>query len=188
MGIIVEKAKPNQTQTTVISGFESLPTMGVKPVRYIDKEQEPIIYKKINKPLIQEDPKSKIMEDRLQKEATQIDLTLPFNNYTGPGTKIFKNILENKPPLGSADKIAYKHDIEYSLAETKSDIFYSDVRALKKNATTLPTSFTDLITKNLMTVGLGIKALMYDPLFANPKNDLLPEEKEFLINAYNKYD
>ncbi len=188
VGIIEDQAKPINNQTNKESSLEPFPTMGVKPIHYIDHEIEKVNYipkkdttlviNKISSPLAQ----------KLKEEEKQIDLTLPFNNYTGPGTKIFKNIINNQPPLGSADKIAYKHDIEYSLAKSREDIIYSDIRAIKQNMMTMPTSFTDLITKNLMTVGLGLKTIFYDPLFAKPDKPLLPEQEEFLRANYNKYD
>jgi len=185
VGDSVPEAKP---ETVLQIKTDSPTSMGIKPVHYIDHETPKIDYiPKNDKPLIiQNIPPS--LAQKLVEEEKQLDLTLPFNNYTGPGTKIFKNILSDQPPLGSADKIAYKHDIEYSLAKNKQDIIYSDIRAIKKNMLTMPTSFTDLVTKNLMTVGLGLKTIFYDPLFAKPSEPLLPEQEEFLKANYNKYD
>jgi hypothetical protein len=43
----------------------------------------------------------------------QLDLTLPFTNYVGPGTKIRTKVLTRTLPTSRLDAAALIHDIEY---------------------------------------------------------------------------
>lgn len=52
--------------------------------------------------------------------------TLIGHRYLGPG-----NPLDNGEPTNNADRIAQRHDTEYSNAKTKEDIFQSDRHAIK---------------------------------------------------------
>jgi len=51
-------------------------------------------------------------------------------NYVGPGTNIIQRLIRNDPPRSYVDKIAQKHDIEYSLStfEPNTQMQLRDIR------------------------------------------------------------
>lgn len=77
-------------------------------------------------------------------------LTWPGYKYLGPGNKI-----EEGTPVNEADLIAKSHDIEYSQAKTKEDIYTSDKIAISE--------FRDSLVNNpsvgaaVGLIGLSIK-------------------------------
>lgn len=54
------------------------------------------------------------------------ELTLIGYKYLGPG-----NSLDKGEPVNTADAIAYKHDVRYSQAKNKEDIFSADRDAIQ---------------------------------------------------------
>lgn len=95
-------------------------------------------------------------------------LTLIGHNYLGPGNK-----LDNGEPVNNADYIAQQHDIEYSKAKTKSDIFEADLRAIQS----FQKDFVDSpnFSSAAGLIGLSIKhsverlsnRILYPPLVGN---------------------
>lgn len=84
-------------------------------------------------------------------------LLVPGHRYLGPG-----NPLDNGEPVNKADSIARQHDIEYSLAQNKQDIYSSDKRAIEN-------FYSDVKSNpNLSSVigltGLGIKNIVEEKL------------------------
>ena len=49
-----------------------------------------------------------------------------FGNYIGPGTQLMTRLKRGDPGLTPVDKLAKKHDIDYSLATTKQDVINAD--------------------------------------------------------------
>lgn len=56
----------------------------------------------------------------------QIDFTMPFHNYKGPGTHNIENMINNLEPTDSIDDLARHHDADYVLAENYGDILDAD--------------------------------------------------------------
>nr|QTE04062.1 MAG: VP [Phylloscopus inornatus parvoviridae sp.] len=74
----------------------------------------------------------------------------PGYNYLGPG-----NSLDNGEPVNKVDKVARDHDIAYSRARSKQDIFNSDWKAIKSFGSEFIKSPS--IAAASGAVGLGIK-------------------------------
>lgn len=96
-----------------------------------------------------------------------VDLTLPWTKFVGPGTKTLKNIVSLSKPVEGVDLIAMKHDLRYGYAPNLASEAKADLQAIYENATTAPTGLVDLLTKPLLTVGLGLKTLFWN---AHPVN------------------
>ena len=47
-------------------------------------------------------------------------------NFAGPGTRVSERIARGDPPRTEVDKIAMKHDLDYTLAESVQDIKNAD--------------------------------------------------------------
>lgn len=109
-----------------------------------------------------------------------LDLTLPWSKTVGPGTKTLNVIKDLKEPLSGTDLIGAKHDLRYYLSTGTVDTAKADVQAIYENATTAPTSFTDLVTKQFMTVGLGLKTAFWDFHPVNIWNNMSSTNKEVL--------
>jgi len=87
-----------------------------------------------------------------------IDLTIPFHNYTGPGTRLYENIIADVRPVDDADKRSLLHDVRYSLANTKEDILYAD--------SVYDTEDKTMLTMNSIEIGVAKKLLQLKNILA----------------------
>jgi len=53
-------------------------------------------------------------------------------NYMGPGTALVERIKRGDPPRTLSDKVAQRHDIDYSFAKGQSDVAKADARMVSK--------------------------------------------------------
>lgn len=100
------------------------------------------------------------------------DFTLPWMNYSGPGTDLSYNLQHNVKPVDQIDRIALEHDYNYTIHP--NDQTRADIVALKKAFATKPNGILETINKDIMEVGLGLKQLLYNPihdLFSSKNND-----------------
>jgi len=74
--------------------------------------------------------KDQLTEEQLEiirdVKENSIDLTIPFHNYTGPGTRLYDNIMNDVRPVDAGDVRSLLHDIRYSLANNQSERVYAD--------------------------------------------------------------
>lgn len=74
--------------------------------------------------------KDQLTEEQLEiirnVKENSIDLTIPFHSYTGPGTRLYDNIMNDVRPVDAGDVRSLLHDIRYSLANDQSERIYAD--------------------------------------------------------------
>jgi len=78
--------------------------------------------------LNENEKKIEILNKLTGKSLTEntIQFHIPFHNYAGPGTNTISNILNNVLPVDTVDSLALKHDLDYLLSKTVSDIKKAD--------------------------------------------------------------
>jgi len=85
----------------------------------------------VTKPTRLNEIKNSIIEYNISNPESGFQFHFPGNNYTGPGTHIVSNILNNVPPVNKTDYNTMIHDIDYMLAQTKMDALVADAVAIK---------------------------------------------------------
>ena len=97
------------------------------------------------------------LQKMLQKMG--IEFHWPGYQYMGPGTKLEKRLKRGDPGINRLDRIAKKHDIDYSKAKTLQDKHKAD-RLMVQRIEGLPgrKTMTEHIVKNIMKakVKLGV--------------------------------
>ena len=97
------------------------------------------------------------LQKMLQK--TGIEFHWPGYQYMGPGTHLEKRLKRGDPGINRLDRIAKKHDIDYSKAKTLQDKHKAD-RLMVQRIEGLPgrKTKTERIVKNIMSakVKLGV--------------------------------
>ena len=97
------------------------------------------------------------LQKMLQK--TGIEFHWPGYQYMGPGTKLEMRLKRGDPGINRLDRIAKKHDIDYSKAKTLQDKHQAD-RLMVQRIEGLPgrKTKTERLVKNIMKakVKLGV--------------------------------
>lgn len=61
----------------------------------------------------------------------------PGQNYTGPGTRIATNFINNVKPNNKTDAATMMHDVDYMIAKDAKQAFLADVRAIANSDNSL---------------------------------------------------
>lgn len=127
----------------------------------------------------------------LYAEANDLDLTLPFHNYMGPGTHIVDKLLHHAKPINRTDEIAREHDFRYTIKPGYVDKVMSDLYAIKRGVTEKTEGPLDSLSRIGLVGGLALKtslafspaSLLYHAVFGD--KDKTSTEKEVITHLYN---
>lgn len=126
----------------------------------------------------------------LDAEASDLDLTLPFHNYMGPGTHIVDKLLRKVKPVNRTDEIAREHDYNYTIKPGYIDKTLSDLYAIKRGVTEKVESPLDFVSRVGLVGGLLTKAsfvftpanMVYHALFGDAEKS--SSEKAVIEKLY----
>jgi len=112
------------------------------------------------------------------------DFTMPGYNFLGPGTDLKERIASGLLPVDLLDKIAYEHDLLYSLAKNENQIREADEIMIKSIDKYLPGSIFAQGIKNILQLKIDNekKSLM------DFSNKILEENKKTTKQQINIYD
>jgi len=112
------------------------------------------------------------------------DFTMPGYNFLGPGTDLKERIASGLLPVDTLDKIAYEHDLLYSLARNEEQIREADKIMIKSIDKYLPSSIIAQGIKNILQAKINYeqKSLM------DFSNKILEENKQTTKQQRNIYD
>lgn len=96
----------------------------------------------------------------INQEMDNFDLTLPAHNYEGPGTKFVTNIYKNVKPVNNTDKLAMKHDLQYTLNPSQLGQITADLDAIISGFKTPLSSKLDFLSRAALELGLIAKTLV----------------------------
>lgn len=96
----------------------------------------------------------------INQEVDNFDLTLPNHNYEGPGTKFVTNIYNNVKPVNNTDKLAMKHDLQYTIDPTQLGQIKADLDAIFSGLKTPLSSKLDFLSRVALELGLITKTLV----------------------------
>lgn len=96
----------------------------------------------------------------INQEMNNFDLTLPKHNYEGPGTKFVTNIYKDVKPVNNTDKLAMKHDLQYTLDPTQLGQITADLDAIISGFKTPLSSSLDFLSRAALELGLITKTLV----------------------------
>lgn len=96
----------------------------------------------------------------INQEMNNFDLTLPNHNYEGPGTKFVTNIYKDVKPVNNTDKLAMKHDLQYTLDPTQLGQITADLDAIISGFKTPLSSSLDFLSRAALELGLITKTLV----------------------------
>lgn len=96
----------------------------------------------------------------INQEMNNFDLTLPNHNYEGPGTKFVTNNYKDVKPVNNTDKLAMKHDLQYTLDPTQLGQITADLDAIISGFKTPLSSSLDFLSRAALELGLITKTLV----------------------------
>jgi endonuclease III-like uncharacterized protein len=111
---------------------------------------------------------------------------LPGQNYTGPGTHIVNNIINNVEPNNLTDLVTMMHDVDYMTDTTAWQSIKSDLKAIKNS----DFSLQGLATK----LGLTLRSIIYPNNFYGGDVQIGQKLKSFVKNSvfwqsqFNRYN
>lgn len=100
------------------------------------------------------------IHEMVNQEMNNIDFTLPGHNYEGPGTKFVTNIYNQLRPVNNTDKLALKHDLQYTLDPTQLGQVLADLEAIANGFKTPLSSKLDFLSRAALELGLISKTLL----------------------------
>ena len=130
---------------------------GRNPGRAINSFQSNTNPRRAINSILSENPR---LLDIMETEQANFDFTLPFHNYEGPGTKFVTNLYNKLEPVNNTDKLAMKHDLQYTLDPSQLGQLKADLDAIISGFGTPLSSFPDVLSRIALELGLTAKTML----------------------------
>ncbi len=88
----------------------------------------------------------------------------PGQNFTGPGTHIYSNIIQGIEPRNRTDFATMMHDVDYMIATNNKEALISDIQAMKRSDYSLAGTTTKM--------GLALRSILLPSHFYGGNKEL----------------